>query len=420
MNRYGNVPSVIQYWIGMKKSIGGGLQMKCLIVTTLERQILLFLLPHIQLLQDMGYHVSVATSVEDRDGLQEKVPNVTLYDMSFSRSIHNLSNFRAFLQMKSLFRKESFDLVHVHTPIASFVARLAAPKKVPIVYTAHGFHFNENGSKLGNRIFYLAEKLAGKKTQHLIVMNQEDYQKAQGLLDKERIHFIHGIGVDTDYYNPENISHSERLNIKENLGIEEQKLVITHLAEFNENKRQIDIVQAAEQLKEAHQDFIILLVGDGVLFDDVKQDINRRGLSDFFLCLGFRQDIRNILSITDVGLLVSLREGLPKSLMEMMAMEIPIVVTNIRGNRELVHDGKIGFQIPIKSPIELKNKLLYLLNQPELRIRMGNNGRQEVLAKYDLKLILEETKSVYESIEVRNPNKTAIRTEEIQSIHYID
>ncbi|MBC5637991.1 glycosyltransferase family 4 protein [Ornithinibacillus sp. BX22] len=394
--------------------------MKCLIVTTLERQILLFLIPHIQLLQDMGYHVSIATSIEDKDTLQEKVPNVSLYNISFSRSIQSLSNFRAYLELKSLFHKESFDLVHVHTPIASFVARLAAPKKVPIVYTAHGFHFNENGSKLGNRIFYLAEKLAGKKTQHLIVMNQEDYQKAQGLLDKERIHFIHGIGVDTDYYNPRSISHSDRFNLKEKLGIEERKLVITHLAEFNENKRQIDIVQAAEQLKDAYQDFIILLVGDGTLFGAIKQEINRRGLSDFFRCLGFRQDIREILSITDVGLLVSLREGLPKSLMEMMAMEIPIVVTDIRGSRELVRDGKNGFRIPIKSPNELKNKLLYLLKSQSLRNRMGDIGRQEVLAKYDLKLILEETKSVYERIQVRNLNKAAIRTEEIQSIHYMD
>lgn len=368
----------------------------------------------------MGYQITIATSIEDSDLLQEKLPNVSLQHISFSRKIQSVSNVHAFFQIRSLFRLESFDFVHVHSPIASFVTRLAAPSTIPIVYTAHGFHFNENGSKFSNQVFFLAEKLAGKKTQRLIVMNQEDYQKAQGILDSENIHFIHGIGVDSNYYNPENISQIDRVNMKQSLGIVQNKLVITHLAEFNENKRQIDIVNAAEQLKEVYEDFIILLVGDGVLLDDIKREIAQRGLTEYVRCLGFRQDIRAILSITDVGLLVSLREGLPKSVMEMMAMEIPIVATDIRGNKELVLDGVNGLRIPIKSPHKLMNALSILLNQPDLREEMGAYGRREVLAKYDLKVILEKTRIVYESIQVNKPIKSGIRTEKIKTINHTD
>ncbi len=74
----------------------------------------------------------------------------------------------------------------------------------------------------------------------------------------------------------------------------------------------------------------------------IKAEIKSRQLEDYVFCLGYREDIDNILSITDIGLLVSLREGLPKSVMEMMAMEIPLVVTDIRGNRDLVINGENG------------------------------------------------------------------------------
>ncbi|SES89260.1 Glycosyltransferase involved in cell wall bisynthesis [Oceanobacillus limi] len=369
--------------------------MKCLIVTTLDRQVLLFLIPHIKLLHGLGNDVSVATSIEDKQQLEKKLPTVSLHHVSFSRSIYDLANLKAFFKIRRLLRTENYNFVHVHTPIAAFITRIAAPKKQQIIYTAHGFHFNENGSAFSNRIFYLAEKIAANKTDKLIVMNQEDFQKAKGFMSEDKIQRIHGIGVDAAYFYQAAYTQDDRDQLKEKLSIPKNKKVITHLAEFNENKRQIDVVDAAEQLKTMYKDFVILLVGDGVLLDDIEREIERRDLTEYVRCLHFRKDIRDILSITDIGLLVSLREGLPKSLMEMMSMKIPIVGTDIRGNRELVEDGKNGFLIPIKSPTELMKALLTLLEKKELCQAMGNNGRREVLEKYDLKRILEEMKKVY-------------------------
>ena len=372
--------------------------MKCLIVTTLQRQVQLFLIPHIRMLQEMGYHVTIATSLTDKHQLTKLLPDITLLHLPFSRKVYSLSNLKAFQMLRKLFKKESFSLVHVHSPIASFFTRVAVPKTTKVVYTAHGFHFNENGSKISNRIFYLAERLAAKKTDGLIVINQDDYEKAKGLLPEDKIHYIHGIGVDATYFNPENYSVKEKERLRDSLTIPDNKIVITHVAEFNGNKRQIDIIHAAEKLKKINPNFFILLVGDGVLLEEIQSEIMNRNLIDHVRCLGFRTDIKDLLSITDIGLLVSLREGLPKSVMEMMAMQIPVVVTDIRGNRELVKEGKTGFVIPVRNPDELMNALNKLIQNNLLRNIMGENGRRDILEKYELSIILKETRNVYEAI----------------------
>ena len=346
----------------------------------------------------MGYTVTIATFIINEKELAEQLPHVHLIHLPFSRSIRSKDNIRAFFKIRKLIRKEKYPLIHVHTPIASFLTRLASTKKQSIVYTAHGFHFNENGSKISNKIYYAAEKYVARKTDKLIVMNTHDYEKAKEFLPASNIHFIHGIGIDSTFYNPNLFSYESRKSISESLHLPLDKTVITHIAEFNKNKRQIDILEAVEKMKEVHQDFVVLLVGDGKLVDEIKIEIQNKGLHEYVRCLGFREDIRELLSITDIGLLVSEREGLPKSVMEMMAMEKPVVVSNIRGNRDLVEEGSNGLLVPVKDSSELMRAILLLVENREFRNRLGTTGRKLILEKYDLPLILEKTKEVYLSI----------------------
>jgi glycosyltransferase involved in cell wall biosynthesis len=382
--------------------------MKCLVVTNTDRIINVFFIPHIKLLQRMGYEVSVATALTDIKSLTEALPEVTFYHVPFRRNLNPIDNSNVFLVLRKLFRQEQYDLIHVHTPIASFLVRLAAQKAQPIIYTAHGFHFQENGSTVSNWLYYAAERSMATRTTKLIVINEEDYLQARKIFPPDKIHFINGVGIDANAFNPEKYTASEKNRIREKLGIAEETKVITHLAEFNSNKRQIDIVRAAEQLKEYNQEFIFLLLGDGPLMDEMQHEIKSRNLDQFVRCLGYRTDIEDILSITDIGLLVSIREGLPKSVMEMMAMEIPLIVTDIRGNRDLVQDGENGFVIPIKSPDKLMNSCRTLIYQEDLRKKMGKAGREKILEKFDLPIILNEMKRIYEPTYYHPTNKDVV------------
>ena len=104
--------------------------------------------------------------------------------------------------------------------------------------------------------------------------------------------------------------------------------------------------------------------------------------------LGHVEDIRKIYSLVDVVILPSWREGMPRSLIEAMMMELPVVATNIRGSREEVVEGETGFLVPVKNVNRLHEKLEYLVNNPEIRKRIGRSGRSRAMRLYDEDVVI--------------------------------
>jgi glycosyltransferase involved in cell wall biosynthesis len=372
--------------------------MKCLVVTSVDGMITDFLIPHIRLLENIGYEVTICTQFTGHEEkVKQSLPKTKLYQIPFSRSVFRLDNFRAYKWLKKHMKEENYDLVHVHNPIPAFLTRLAAPKDQTLLYTAHGLHFHEHGSKLSNFIFYKAEKINVNKTTGIIVMNPDDYRNVQKLFPDEKIHYVKGVGVDCIWYDPSRFTKEEKMDLRKELGITVDKKIITHVAEVNENKRQIDTVLAAEELKKSRDDFIVLLVGQGPLSDEIKEEINQRSLQDYVRVLGFRQDVDKLLSITDIGLLLSLREGLPRSVMEMMSMEIPVIGTNIRGTRDLIRKEENGYLVAPKEPKEVAQKMQDLLQNDVKRKQMGKRARDIIEREYDIHVILEHMRKIYEN-----------------------
>ncbi|MGE6487393.1 glycosyltransferase family 4 protein [Paenisporosarcina sp. NPDC076898] len=369
---------------------------KILIVTTVQQTISAFLIPHIIRLKEQGFEVEIATRIENKAKLEQEVLGIHSHNVSFNRNLLSIDNIKSIFSMWILLKNKSYDILHVHTPIASFISRLVAPKSTKLIYTAHGFHFNENGKKFTNFCFFLAEKLAALKTNQIIVINRDDLKVAQKMFKESKVNYIEGVGVNTDKYTPKQLSTEEKNNLKSNLNIPNEYKIISHIAEFNGNKRQIDIVNACELIKKEYEKFTILLVGDGLNFDSIKGEIKLKGLEDNIICLGYQKNIPEILSITDIGLLVSLREGLPRSVMEMMSMEIPVILSDIRGNKDLVIDGYNGFLVPVKSPDKIAENCLKLLKDQELSIELGEKSRKLVLEKYSLYKVLKKMDLIYQ------------------------
>jgi glycosyltransferase involved in cell wall biosynthesis len=369
---------------------------KILIVTTIEATVKGFLIPHIKHLQAQGHDIEVATNLSKDSSLQKDLPNVNLHDIPFSRSVTSYKNLIALRHIKKLLTHTPYDLIHVHTPIASFLTRFANRKKnIPLIYTAHGFHFNEQGSKLQNFIFRYLERLAGKWLDKLIVINAEDYKQAVEIVTPTKVTHVKGIGIDENYYSPLTISTKMIQNLKKANNFPLDKKIIIHIAEFNENKRQIDIVEAAGTLKKKRNDFHFFLVGEGDSLLDIKQAITKYNVNEEVSCLGFRKDIKELLAISDIGLNVSLREGLPRSVMEMMAMNLPVIATNIRGNRDLVINGSTGVLIPVKDSEALANACASLLDNLMDRRLYGQQGRKCIMQEYSLANVLREIDQVY-------------------------
>ena len=372
---------------------------KALIVTTVSPTITSFLIPSIDLLINKGYKVEVATNILD-GSFRQKIPEeVVINHIPFSRNIKSLDNIKAYFKIKKLLKKNNYSLIHTHTPIASFLTRKASVKNENIIYTAHGFHFNENGSGVTNSIYKMIEKVSAKKTKRLVVINKDDYEEAKKLISINKVRHIKGVGVDMAEYNPEILTCNEKDKLKYELGIKPNMKVITHIAELNENKRQIDTILAAKKLRAIYgSEFVVLLVGRGPLSEYVRDQITQFGLENHVKCLGYRRDINNILSITDVGLLVSLREGLPKSVMEMMAMKVPVVLTNIRGNRDLVHNNKNGILVDIKSPEQIAIGCEKIMLDSDLAEKFRQESYKRMLEEYSLEKVMVDLEKLYDEL----------------------
>jgi len=308
--------------------------------------------------------------------------------INIDRSIKPLSNMKSIYQMYKLFKKEKPDIVHVHTPIAALLGRIAAKiAKVPnIIYTAHGFYFHENMSRLKYKLFYNIEKYAARFfTDYLFTQSEEDGQLAiaDNFLPKERITIISN-GVDVNKkFNPLYIDNKKLEDLKSEFDIQPNDKVITFIGRLVEEKGIFDLLEAFDQINSTN--IKLLVVGEASSSE--RDQYTKTKLSEFknknVIFTGYRKDIPEILTLTDIYCLPSYREGMPRSIIEAMAMECAIVATNIRGSREEVDHGKNGYLVNLKDPLELSEVLFNLTNKEEILEHFKLEARKKAKNLYD-------------------------------------
>jgi glycosyltransferase involved in cell wall biosynthesis len=373
-----------------------------LFLATVDSHIYYFHIPFMKLLKEMGYCVEVAASNVGFTGRIEK-EGFKVYNIPFSRNPISFSNIKTFFILLRLIREKRYIMLHAHTPVASFVGRIAAKLAgVPhIVYTAHGFHFHEHGSKLKNFVYYRLEKFAGKFTDVLIAINSDDYKVA---IDKKivfngKVAYIKGVGVDLEKFSPASISLQKKCKYCNELHIEEKDFVIISVAELIKRKNVIDIIKALRVVNSWGKPVQLLVVGDGLLRDELRNFSACDDLiKDRAFFLGKRFDIPELLSISDLFVMTSYHEGLPCAMMEAMAMERPIVAYNIRGVRDLVEDGVNGFLVPFGDVKALSEKIKYLLEHPEIAEEMGKRSRERIEKEFSLDVVLHQMEVLYKEI----------------------
>lgn len=361
---------------------------RVLFVATTASHIRAFHIPFINLLSEKGYKVEVAC-----------YPDVSVSDVQpiwgipFSRSPYSRRNIHAFHKIKRLLWERSYDLIHVHTPVAAFLTRVAARNmNVPVLYTVHGFHFYK-GAPLKNHLIYgTMERLAARWTAGLIVMNREDLEAGRrfGLREGKNLFYVHGVGVDLSYYgNPGCKPAGAELNIPEGSHI------ALCVAEMIPRKNHLQLLAAwrivTREVPNAH----LLLAGNGELRSRLESLVSKTGLSGSVHFLGYRSDIPNLVAKSHVVVLTSRHEGLPRCVMEAMAAGKPVVATDVRGSRDLIRDGVNGLLVPLGDLESLAKALIRLLIDKDLAQRMGTAGHK-MIQEYSLDKVLEEMWDIYQ------------------------
>lgn len=372
---------------------------KILYVTTIGKTINAFLIPHINYLIDKGYKVDVACYLNEEidKSIQEKGCNI--FEVNFSRNPLSLKNIKAFKELKEINKKNKYDIVHVHTPVASFVTRLALRKEknLKMVYTCHGFHFYKGSSILNWMLFYPLEKLGSKFTDILVTINSEDFAIASkfNLRKNGKTMKINGVGIEKEKYVMQEFNRNE---YRKTLNLKEDDFVILVLAELNKNKNHIQLIQAMNLLKHEYPKIKAIFAGSGPLEEELKKEIKEYGLEEKISLLGWRNDVKELVNSSDIVALFSKREGLGKCLLEAMICEKCVIATDTRGPRELIKHGENGFLLEIGNVDETREIIELIYLRENMKRELETNGHK-TSEKYLLENVLSQLDDVYEGVD---------------------
>jgi glycosyltransferase involved in cell wall biosynthesis len=367
-------------------------------VTTVPSTLRSFLLPFAAHFRAQGWQVDamscgVSASVECQQGFDR------VWEVEWSRNPLDPRNLLAAPQViREIVMREQYDIVHVHTPVAAFVTRYALKDLreqlgTKVIYTAHGFHFYAGGNPLKNMAFINLEKTGGKWTDYLVTINHEDKQAVlqYGLVPPDRSRYMPGIGVDLKYYNRQTVAAPAVAQVRQELGLGETDRLLLSVAEFTARKHHVDAIAAFAKL--AQTDVHLAFAGSGPLMDKMKQLAADLGVADRIHFLGNRSDIPILMKAACANILVSAQEGLPRCVLESLALGTPTIGTTIRGTQDLL-EGGCGLLVDVGDVDGLKDAMAWVLDRPEAAAKMSKLGDKRI-STYNLEVIIKLHEQLY-------------------------
>ena len=205
---------------------------------------------------------------------------------------------------------------------------------------------------------------------------------------------MNGVGIEKEKYIIENFDKSE---YRHSLGLNEDDFVILVLSELNKNKNHIQLIKAMNMLKDKYPNIKAIFAGVGPLEGDIKNQIKENGLEDKISLLGWRNDVKELINLSDVVGLFSKREGLGKCLLEAMICGKCVIATNSRGPRELIEDNKNGFLFEI-GDIGLTAKSIENLYLDKKLIKNFEEKAIDTANNYLLDNVLNQLGCVYKNL----------------------
>lgn len=375
----------------------------CAIGSTAQK----LLLPQIDYFLSRKLSVGIACSPgPEVDKLQQQ--GYTVHPVQIDRKIAP-PNLKSIYELTKLIQQHQYDLVHVHTPIAAVLGRIAAKLAgvKRIVYTAHGFPFHDQSSPNQYRFYFTIEKICASITHLILTQSYEDFITAQksGLCPPEKVSYL-GNGVDIDRFNRNSLDSIHQNQLRESLGIPKTaELIIGTIGRLTRKKGSAQLIEATAKLLSQFPNLHTLIIGGQLSTDpepfqaELLEQIRSLGIENNVTFTGIRDDIPQLLGLMDIFTLPTYtHEGLPRSILEAMSIGLPVVATDIRGCREAVVHGQTGFIVPPRNSEKLAEALGKVLSDSNLRQMYSKAGRQRVEAEYDERFVFQRLAQCYQEL----------------------
>lgn len=370
---------------------------KVLFVASTKLHIQMFHMPYIYWLMEQGIEVHILAGMDE----VELDRSLRVIEVPFEKSFFSLMNWHLVAQIRELLETQQYDLISTHTMLASFFVRKAIQKaknlKASVMTTVHGYLFDKRENLLKSFLLLAAEKSVANVTDYLVVMNDEDEKIATRykLYQKELIK-IAGMGLDLEKFC--SISEEEKKITRKNLGIASDKKLLVYAAEFSSRKNHRMLIRVMKHLPE---DVELMLLGNGKYFEKMKAYAFRKRVLERIHFMGKVSHTYPYLLLCDLAVSTSRYEGKPFHLMEAIATNLGIVVSDVKGNRELAQDTKYGALFPYKNEQAMVTWILELLK----RDKNDFDGYECIAKKYSIQNSQKYLLPFYEKILEKNKSR---------------
>jgi glycosyltransferase involved in cell wall biosynthesis len=318
------------------------------------------------------------------------------------REISPVRDLIATLRLARLIRRERPDILHTHTAKAGTVGRVAAMlagrRRPPIVvHTFHGHVLRGYFGRFRSLFFRLLERWLAAHTTALIAVSPQvrDDLVALRIAPRERFAVIRlGIELDKRVAAEQN----GRLESRRYLGIPDQRFAVGWIGRMTSVKRTDDVLVAFKRVRDSGVDACLCMVGDGPDRPQLEQRAHELGVMRDTLFLGYQEDVAPYYAAFDALVLPSSNEGTPVSAIEALAAGRPVVATRVGGVPDVVREGEDGFLVEAGDTEQLAERLVRLARDPQLRERMGEQGRERVLPRYAVDRLVDDVDRLYRTL----------------------
>jgi len=305
-----------------------------------------------------------------------------------------LADARAFAGMVRLCREGRFDIVHTHSTKAGVLGRFAAAwcRTPVVIHTIHAVPFDEFQRPAIRTAARRAERLAARRCRRLISIGDtlaDDFARAR-ICPRDKIVTIRS-GIDFSRFD----IVVDRAEVRRRLGIGPSDLVIGSVGHMREAKGYPYLLEAISLLRRQLAGVRVLIIGDGPVWEQVKQRARDLGLADCCRFLGRREDVPTLLQAVDLYAQASLWEGIPRAIQEAMYVGLPVVATDVNGTSEVVEHGVTGILVPPRDVAALAQAMGDLLCDRAAAARMGAAGRRRMSGEFSIERTVQRTEELY-------------------------
>jgi glycosyltransferase involved in cell wall biosynthesis len=336
----------------------------------------------------------------ERGELARKIKEIGIssYTMPhLKRTISPINDFLALIEIIKLIKKLKPDIIHLNSSKVSILGSLASlcvtRSKLYVIYTVHGWVFNEPLSTYKKLFYKYAEKITALFKDKIICVSKLDYEIARNQLKISETKLIlihHGI-------RPINFKSREEAQQKllSQLQINKNNIVIGSIANLYKTKGIEYLIRAIKLLNDRGINAVAIVIGEGDERKSLENLIARNNLKNNFILAGKIDNAAKYILAFDIYVCSSVKEGFPYSILEAMQAGLPIVATNVGGTPEMITDGENGLLVEPQNSEKLAQRIRILIENNEIKNIISEQAKKNAKEKFGIEKMIEKTKEIY-------------------------